>query len=86
MVHIARNRSEANAALEQTAKQMGFSDVIAARNSPVLLIGTPEEVRRELHERIEDLGTTYYIVIPGSQESGKLLVEDVMPEFAGRSA
>ena len=61
---------------------MGFPNIEAARNSPVLLVGTPDEVRRELRSRIEELGTTYYIVFPSSPESGELLVKEIMPEFA----
>ncbi|HZP46322.1 MAG TPA: LLM class flavin-dependent oxidoreductase [Candidatus Binataceae bacterium] len=86
MVHLSRNQAEADAALAQTAQRMGFADNIAARNSPVLLIGTPAEVRQELRERIEAFGTTYYIVFPTSPESGRLLVEEIMPEFASPAA
>jgi hypothetical protein len=56
------------------------------RNSPVLLIGTPEEVKRELRSRIEELGMTYFIIIPASPESRELLVKDVMPEFLSRAS
>jgi hypothetical protein len=38
-------------------------------------------VRRELRSRIEELGTTYYIVFPGTAESGDLLVKEIIPEF-----
>ena len=82
MVSLSRSKAESEAALAQTAKSMGFPNVEAARNSPVLLAGTPDEVRRELRSRIEELGTTYYIVFPGSAEAGELLVKEVMPEFA----
>jgi probable F420-dependent oxidoreductase len=82
MVSLSRSKAEAESALAQTASAMGFPNVEAARNSPVLLAGTPEEVRRELRSRIEELGTTYYIVFPSSAEAGELLVKEVMPEFA----
>jgi probable F420-dependent oxidoreductase len=82
MVTIARSKSEVEAALARTAAHMGFPNIEAARNSPVLLIGTPEEVRRELRARIEELGTTYYIVFPSSSEGGELLAKEIMPEFA----
>ena len=51
----------------------------------VLLIGTPEEVRRELRSRIEDFGMTYFIVFPRSDESRDLLVKEIMPEFTSRA-
>ena len=60
---------------------MGFVNEESARNSPVLLMGTPDEVRRELRSRIEDFGMTYYIVFPTSEESRDLLVKEIMPEF-----
>jgi alkanesulfonate monooxygenase SsuD/methylene tetrahydromethanopterin reductase-like flavin-dependent oxidoreductase (luciferase family) len=84
MVTVARSKSDAEAALARVAAGMGYPDVEAARNSPVLLIGTPDEVRRELRARIEELGTTYYIVFPSSRESGDLLVKEIIPEFAHR--
>jgi alkanesulfonate monooxygenase SsuD/methylene tetrahydromethanopterin reductase-like flavin-dependent oxidoreductase (luciferase family) len=84
MVSIARSKADADAALARTATGMGFPNLEAARNAPVLLFGTPDEVRRELRARIEELGTTYYIVFPASAESGELLVKEIMPEFASR--
>jgi alkanesulfonate monooxygenase SsuD/methylene tetrahydromethanopterin reductase-like flavin-dependent oxidoreductase (luciferase family) len=60
---------------------MGFPSEETTRNAPVLLIGTPEEVRRELRSRIEEFGMTYYIVFPRSEESRDLLVREIMPEF-----
>ncbi|MGH7843094.1 MAG: LLM class flavin-dependent oxidoreductase [Candidatus Binataceae bacterium] len=86
MVSLARSKHDADAALARTAAAMGFANVEAARNSPVLLYGTPDEVRRELRARIEELGTTYYIVFPSSPESGELLVNEIMPEFTTQRA
>jgi probable F420-dependent oxidoreductase len=82
MVTISNSKSDAEAALARTAKGMGFPDIEAARVSPVLLAGTPDEVRRELRSRIEEFGTSYYIVFPSSTESSELLVKQIMPEFA----
>jgi len=84
MVSISRSKADCEAALARTATGMGFPNVEAARDSPVLLFGTPDEVKRELRSRIEELGTTYYIVFPSSEESGDLLVKEIMPEFASR--
>jgi probable F420-dependent oxidoreductase len=81
MVILAKSKSEADAALKQTASHMGFPNIEAARNSPVLLAGTPDEIRRELRSRIEELGTTYYIVFPNSAEAGDLLAKEIIPEF-----
>ncbi len=86
MVTLSRSKSETDAVLAQTASRMGYPSIEAARNSPVLLIGTPEEVRRELRARIEESGITYYIVFPSSAQSGELLVKEIMPEFASQKA
>jgi alkanesulfonate monooxygenase SsuD/methylene tetrahydromethanopterin reductase-like flavin-dependent oxidoreductase (luciferase family) len=82
MVNILRSKSDADAAVKATAAAMGFPNEDAVRNAPVALIGTPDEVRRELRSRIEELGMTYYIVFPRSEESRDLLVNEIMPEFA----
>jgi alkanesulfonate monooxygenase SsuD/methylene tetrahydromethanopterin reductase-like flavin-dependent oxidoreductase (luciferase family) len=81
MLSIARSKSEVDAAIKATAAGMGFPSADAARNSPVLLMGTPDEVKRELRSRIEDFGMTYYIVFPTTPETRDLLVKDIMPEF-----
>src|SRR5215510_8947116 len=81
MVNISRSKSTADAAVKATAAAMGFPNDEAVRNAPVALIGTPEEVRRELRSRIEEFGLTYYIVFPRSEESRDLLVREIMPEF-----
>ncbi|MGH7984828.1 MAG: LLM class flavin-dependent oxidoreductase [Candidatus Binataceae bacterium] len=84
LVNVARSKNDADTALAAVARTMGYPNPEAARLSPVLLYGTPEEVRRELRARIEELGTTYFIVFPSSPESGELLVKQVMPEFVSR--
>jgi probable F420-dependent oxidoreductase len=81
MVNLSRGKSEADAAVRAVASAMGFPSEEAVRNAPVLLVGTPEEVRRELRSRIEEFGMTYYIVFPRSEESRDLLVNEIMPEF-----
>lgn len=82
MLRLARAKSEADAAIREVASTMGFPNEEAARNSPVLLMGTPEEVKRELRSRIEEFGMTYFIMFPASAESRELLVKQVMPEFS----
>jgi probable F420-dependent oxidoreductase len=82
LVSLSRDKAAAAAALKATASSMGYPSEEAARNSPTLLIGTPEEVKRELRSRLEELGITYYVVFPASQESRELLASDVMPAFS----
>jgi probable F420-dependent oxidoreductase len=81
MVNVVRDKSQANAAAKAIASAMGFPDEDGARNAPTLLIGTPDQVRRELRSRIDDFGMTYYIVFPASAGARDLFVSEVMPEF-----
>jgi probable F420-dependent oxidoreductase len=81
VLSLAREKSVADAAVKATAASMGYPSEEAARKSPVLLMGTPDEVRRELRSRIEELGMTYYIVFPTTPETRELLVGEIMPEF-----
>jgi len=38
-------------------------------------------VKREIRSRIEEIGMTYFVVLPDSEESHELLAKEVMPEF-----
>jgi alkanesulfonate monooxygenase SsuD/methylene tetrahydromethanopterin reductase-like flavin-dependent oxidoreductase (luciferase family) len=69
--------------LRATAEQIGFGDVEAARRAPVCLMGTPEQVRREIRARLERFGMTWLIIFFVNDESQTLFVKEVMPEFAG---
>jgi len=81
MLSISREKSVADAAVRATAANMGFPNEEAARKSPVLLMGTLDEVRRELRSRIEELGMTYYIVFPTTPETREILAGQIIPEF-----
>lgn len=81
MLNLARTKSDADNAIKAMAARMGFPSEEATRNAPVILAGTPEEVRRELRSRIEEFGMTYYIIFPASRETRDLFVSEVMPEF-----
>jgi probable F420-dependent oxidoreductase len=84
LLTIARDRSAVEAAAKATASSMGFPTEESVRKSPVMLIGTPDEVRHELRSRIEEFGMSYYIVFPTTTESRDLLVSEIMPEFSSR--
>ena len=47
---------------------------------PGLLLGTPEEIRRELLSRIEEFKMTYYMVSLPNEQSVKLFAAEVMPD------
>ena len=71
-------------AFGRISSRLGFPDVETARRSPLLCMGTPDEVRRDLTSRIEDLGMTYFILIAASADTQALFVKNVMPEFVSR--
>lgn len=78
---LSRNANDP--VLGATAKQIGFDNPEAARRAPVMLMGTPEQVRREVRARLEQFGMTWHIVFFVNDESQSLFVREVMPEFAG---
>lgn len=67
--------------LEGIAKQLGFPDLASAQNSPVALMGTPEQVVEELQSRIDASGMSYHIVLPMNPDSYSAFVAQVMPVF-----
>jgi alkanesulfonate monooxygenase SsuD/methylene tetrahydromethanopterin reductase-like flavin-dependent oxidoreductase (luciferase family) len=77
---LARDKSDVDKAVSGTMQAMKFPSTEAVRNSPSLLFGTPDEVRRELRSRIEEFGMTYFIMA-GAPAAIDLFVSDVMPEF-----
>jgi probable F420-dependent oxidoreductase len=78
---IARDKTRADALVKETAARMHFPSPEAARSAPALLMGTAEEVKRELQSRIE-LGLTYFTAAVFGQESYEILVNEIMPAFA----
>jgi len=81
LVGLAPDRRGADAAAEGFASQMGFPNAEAARQSPSLLVGTPDDVKREIRSRIEELGTTFFVVFTTTQEAATLFASEVMPTF-----
>ena len=79
LVHLTRD--PADPALAKTASSLGFPDINTALRSPLLLMGTPDKVKRDLDTRIKDLGITYNIFIPASAQTHELFVKEIMPEF-----
>jgi probable F420-dependent oxidoreductase len=67
--------------LREVATHLGFPDYKTAQRAPVALIGTPDEVKQQLQERIEETGVTYYILATSSPESQDLFANEVMPAF-----
>ena len=68
-------------ALREMASGLGFSDYAAAQSAPVALIGTPEEVKQQIRQRVEETGVTYFIMLAASPQTQDLFVTEVMPAF-----
>ena len=79
LLNLSKKQNDENQA--KMAAHLGFPDLATAKRSPVGLIGTPDEAKRELRMRIEDIGLSYFILAPSSEESLDLFVKEVMPEF-----
>ncbi len=58
-------------------------DAEAARNTPALLIGTVDEIKRAIRSRIEELEFTHFNLILPSDEFAATFAKRIMPEFAG---
>jgi probable F420-dependent oxidoreductase len=82
-VFTSRDQQEADAMAAKIAQRNGFADVEEARQSPGLLLGTPEEITRELCSRIEEFEMTYYMVSLPNPEAVRLFAGEVMPGLAG---
>ncbi len=79
---LTRDKSKADAMVRQSVEQMGFPNDEAARNSPALLMGTVDEVKRELRARIDDFGLTFFTAAIFGQDAYEMFVDEVMPAFA----
>lgn len=71
-----------DAGLREMAGHLGFPDFASAQASPIALLGTPDEARRELRKRIDETGMTYFILFMMSPQSQEMFVKDVMPDFS----
>jgi probable F420-dependent oxidoreductase len=78
----AADQSQSDAIAQGTATAMGFASPQAVRESPMFLVGTPDELKREIRSRTEQLGITYYILIFMADEARELFATRVLPEFA----
>jgi len=76
-----KDKSAAEMMIKMTAQSVGLADTDAARNSPQLLLGTYEEVKREIAWRIENFGTSYFFLNFMAPEGLETFAKDVMPEF-----
>jgi alkanesulfonate monooxygenase SsuD/methylene tetrahydromethanopterin reductase-like flavin-dependent oxidoreductase (luciferase family) len=81
LVLMSESKSEADAMAKSAGDASGLTDLDEVRRLPMSLIGTPEEIKRELRYRIEEFNITYYMLALGSPEAVELFASKVMPEF-----
>ena len=62
----------------------GLPERRRSRHSPSLLIGTPDELTREIRSRVDELGVTYFVVFATSPQARELFAKEVMPAFASK--
>ena len=79
--YLSIDKRQTDTMAERAAVNMGLPDAAGARSFPMLLTGTPEEVKREIRSRIEQFNLTYFILSFMSDESLELFARHVMPEF-----
>ena len=82
-VLAADSKAESDAMVRATAQAMSIEDIEATRHSPQVLVGTADEVKRELRWRIEELGITYFSLEFLSREKIEWFAERIIPEFTG---
>jgi len=78
---LGLSRDSEDPALAEVARSLGFPDLPTAKKSPIALLGSPDEVCAELHERIDATGIRYFILAPATPETHDLFVAEVLPEF-----
>jgi probable F420-dependent oxidoreductase len=81
LVLMSASKSEADAMAKSAGEASGIRDLDEVRRLPMSLIGTPDEIKRELRYRIEEFNMTYYMLALGSPEAVEMFATKVMPEF-----
>ena len=80
-VLMAKDRATADAMATATAKSLGVEDNANVRDSLQVLIGTPDDIKRELTSRIEKLGMTYFFLNFMMPDAIEMFAKEVMPAF-----
>jgi len=80
-VVTAKEKSQADTMVKMVAQTMGVGDIEAARRSPMVLAGTVDEVKREVRDRIEKFGITFFALNFPVPDMVELFAKEIMPEF-----
>ena len=79
-IFLSKSKSEADSMLAKTAASYNV-DAGRIRHAMMVIGGTPEEVKRELRERVEKVGITYFSLGFANPDAVRLFAREVMPEF-----
>lgn len=79
---LGMSRDKNDQGLRDMAKGLGFPDYETAQKAPVSVLGTPDEVKREIAFRIKDTGLTNFIFVLPNELTWELFTQEVMPAFA----
>lgn len=81
LVLLGISESADDIELVKLSKQLGFSDLKSAQRSPVAILGTAEQVVKEIRQRHDNTGMSYYIFVNGTKQTQNHFVNHVMPHF-----
>ena len=81
---MSKEQSQAEQMLAASASE-AETDLETARRALTYVTGTPEDVRREIRSRYEELDLSYFSFYFSSREMLKTFGAEVMPEFATRN-
>jgi len=66
----------------ETVRKIGVRNPERAGQSPVFLVGSVNQIKREIQERIEKLNITYFLMHLPSVEAVDLFAQKIIPEFS----
>jgi alkanesulfonate monooxygenase SsuD/methylene tetrahydromethanopterin reductase-like flavin-dependent oxidoreductase (luciferase family) len=81
-VLMAKDRATADAMAAATAQSLGIENNDSVRNSLQVMIGTPDDIKRELADRVEKFGMTYFFLNFMMPDAIDMFAKEVMPAFA----
>ena len=81
-VLMAKERATADAMAAGMAQTLGIEDNASVRDSLQVLIGTPDDIKKELAVRIEKFGMTYFFLNFMMPDAIDMFAKEVMPAFA----
>jgi len=79
---MAKDRATADAMAAGTARTLGVEDNASVRDSLQVMIGTPDDIKKELAVRIEKFGMTYFFLNFMMPDAIDMFAKEVMPAFA----